>query len=200
MRIRKDSCARNAPSFRPSGAPPRNVDGQVILYADRITDSVRRAVDETERRRSLQTSYNVEHHITPETVRKKISDVLSTVYEADYYTVPVTPAAGISEEQAEYASRKDLEALMKGLEKKMKEAGAVNCDSKRPPSTGTGSKSFSAWSWTACERPCISYHTVENCDLRSCASPLVTVAVEKTSPIPFPRSVRRGNLRRLKGR
>lgn len=70
-----------------SGRAARNVDGTVILYADKITDSIQRATDETNRRRRIQQEYNKEHNITPESIRKNINDVLSSIAEHDYVTV-----------------------------------------------------------------------------------------------------------------
>jgi excinuclease ABC subunit B len=69
------------------GRAARNVDGTVIIYADRVTDSIRTAMEETGRRRQIQLEFNREHHITPETVRKSITDVLSSLAEQDYVTV-----------------------------------------------------------------------------------------------------------------
>ena len=70
------------------GRAARNVAGCVIMYADAITRSMRAAIDETERRRRLQSEYNKANGITPESVKSRIKEVISTVYEADYYTVP----------------------------------------------------------------------------------------------------------------
>ena len=70
------------------GRTARNVNGTVILYADQITKSMKRAMAETERRRKLQKAYNKKHGITPETIKKKISDVLHSIYEADYAVLP----------------------------------------------------------------------------------------------------------------
>jgi excinuclease ABC subunit B len=71
-----------------AGRAARNVKGRVLLYADTMTVSMKRAIDETRRRRALQEVYNREHGITPETIRKKIHDLPEVVAEADYYPVP----------------------------------------------------------------------------------------------------------------
>ncbi|MBX7159669.1 MAG: excinuclease ABC subunit UvrB [Acidimicrobiia bacterium] len=65
------------------GRAARNVDGQVVMYADRVTDSMQRALSETNRRRALQQAYNVEHGIDPQTIRKKVTDILVMVREHD---------------------------------------------------------------------------------------------------------------------
>ncbi|MGD8389114.1 MAG: excinuclease ABC subunit UvrB [Desulfobacteraceae bacterium] len=71
-----------------SGRAARNVRGQVILYADRVTGSMQRAMEESERRRRIQMEYNEAHGITPASIQKNISDILGSVYESDYVTVP----------------------------------------------------------------------------------------------------------------
>ena len=72
-----------------AGRAARNVDGKVILYADVVTESIRKAMDEASRRRTVQMEYNRENNITPETVRKNITDILSSLAEQDYVTVEI---------------------------------------------------------------------------------------------------------------
>ena len=84
---KRGSYDRKDPFIQTSGRAARNVDGTVIIYADRMTDSIRRAVDETSRRRQIQMDFNQEHHITPESIRKNITDILSSLAEQDYVTI-----------------------------------------------------------------------------------------------------------------
>jgi excinuclease ABC subunit B len=111
----KEGYLRSATSLiQTAGRAARNVRGQVILYADRVTDSMRTALGETDRRRSRQAAYNQEHGITPESIRSSIRDVLRSVEERDYYTVEVAEAAGAppsAEARAEEVRK--LEAEMK---------------------------------------------------------------------------------------
>jgi excinuclease ABC subunit B len=97
-----------------AGRAARNVNGEVILYADTITGSMQRALQETERRRKIQENYNRDMGITPETVKSNIKDILSSIYESDYWTVPA-----VAEDKTEY--RYDEEAL-KSIEAEMKQA------------------------------------------------------------------------------
>jgi excinuclease ABC subunit B len=71
------------------GRAARNAEGKAILYADKITDSMKRAIGETQRRRAVQEAYNAEHGITPTTIIKSIETTLVTAYEADYFKVPL---------------------------------------------------------------------------------------------------------------
>ena len=101
-----------------SGRAARNVAGQVIMYADAITASIRACLDVTGRRRQIQAAYNEEHGITPESIRSQIQNVLGSVYEADYLTVPV----GVSEEAAAYATEKEIPVMIRKLKEEMKQA------------------------------------------------------------------------------
>jgi excinuclease ABC subunit B len=98
------------------GRAARNVYGTVILYADSITDSMRLAMDETSRRRSLQAAFNKKHGITPQTVIKSIGSPLVKIYEADYVDVPLA-----AEKEAIYGA-KDLPRVIQRLKKEMKKA------------------------------------------------------------------------------
>src|SRR5471032_675569 len=96
------------------GRAARNVDGRVILYADTMTRSLRYAIEETERRRNKQRTWNEDHDITPQSVRKQIGKVLESVFEQDYVTVAPVKNTGI----AEFVG-KDLKSAIADLEKRM---------------------------------------------------------------------------------
>jgi excinuclease ABC subunit B len=100
-----------------AGRAARNINGEVIMYADKTTDSMASTIKETERRRALQAAYNAEHGITPESIRSHIHELLQTVYERDYVTVDVeTPGAETFDTPAA------LEQRIVELETQMKEA------------------------------------------------------------------------------
>ncbi|RJP17151.1 MAG: excinuclease ABC subunit UvrB [Candidatus Abyssobacteria bacterium SURF_5] len=99
------------------GRAARNLGGTVIMYADTVTDSMRKALDETYRRRAIQSEFNREHGITPQTIVKRMPDVLSSVYESDYVTVPVAAEAA-----AEYVTSGELPRMLEDLKREMKKA------------------------------------------------------------------------------
>ena len=96
------------------GRAARNVDGKVIMYGDKVTPSMQAAIDETERRRKVQGEYNRANSITPETIRSSIKDVMGSVYEEDYFTVPVA-----REGTADYIPPHELPKIIRGLKKEM---------------------------------------------------------------------------------
>ena len=99
------------------GRAARNVDGRVIFYADEMTSSMARAIQETNRRRNLQKNFNELHGITPESIKKDISDILTSVYEADYVDVST-----VSEAEEEYLSPDLMLKELKSLRKQMDRA------------------------------------------------------------------------------
>ena len=99
------------------GRAARNVDGRVILYADRMTGSMERAISETDRRRAKQMAFNEEHGITPETVKKNIGDIIAHVASGDQVTVEI-------EDGPQHMVGHNLRAYIEELEKKMRAAAA----------------------------------------------------------------------------
>ncbi|HBA27452.1 MAG TPA: excinuclease ABC subunit B [Nitrospinae bacterium] len=100
-----------------SGRAARNVAGEVIMYGDNVTGSMKRAIDETNRRRKIQTEYNEKNGITPESIKRNIHEVMGSIYEADYYTVPAVAEKGV-----EYLPKDEVKKIIEALEKEMKEA------------------------------------------------------------------------------
>ncbi len=114
----KEGFLRSATSLiQTSGRAARNLNGFVIFYADRITKSMQKAIDETQRRREIQEIYNREQGITPQSILKPVDADLLEMAEADYYTVPVA-----AEEAHQYGSRQEIEEAVRELEKEMKQA------------------------------------------------------------------------------
>jgi len=95
------------------GRAARNIDGKVILYADKETKSIKKAIQETDRRRSIQLAYNKKHKINAKTVKKEISDILESVYEKDY--VKISEGSNVGG---------NLKKHLKALDKKMKESAS----------------------------------------------------------------------------
>jgi excinuclease ABC subunit B len=122
----KEGFLRSAGSLiQTAGRAARHVDGRVIMYADVVTESMRTAIHETERRRARQAAYNVEHGITPTTIVKAIDDVLSSVYERDYLGVPEPRPAGRA-----FRTQAERDAHLAALERDMR-AAAANLDFER---------------------------------------------------------------------
>ena len=119
----KEGFLRSAGSLiQTSGRAARNVNGRVIMYADNETNSMRIAISETARRRAIQSAYNEEHGITPQSIVRAIDDVMSSVYERDY----VTPAATIDGTER-FHNQQQLDAHLEKLQAQMK-AAAANLD------------------------------------------------------------------------
>jgi len=114
----KEGFLRSARSLiQTSGRAARNVAGQVIMYADRTTDSIRICLEETKRRRDLQGRYNEKHHITPESIKKSINNILASIYEADYVTIPAQ-----KEEREITLTEEELPDMIRRLKLQMQEA------------------------------------------------------------------------------
>ena len=109
------------------GRAARNVDGKVILYADRNTGSMDRALAETSRRREKQMAYNLEHGITPQSVKSNIKDIVDSVYEQDHVTVSIGKGRD-GKEKVEVGA--NLATVIKDLEREMREA-ATNLEFER---------------------------------------------------------------------
>ena len=112
----KEGFLRSARSLiQTCGRAARNVDGRVLMYADQVTRSMQACLDETERRRTKQLAYNLEHGITPETVRKGMRSILESIAEKDYVTPPV-----VADVQETYGVElKEIPKLIKRMRKEM---------------------------------------------------------------------------------
>jgi excinuclease ABC subunit B len=104
------------------GRAARHVHGRAIMYADKMTDSMKHAIGETDRRRKIQVAYNEEHGITPASIVKSIDEVMSSVYERDYVTIPTSP-----DDAGKFKTQSELDAHVAGLQQQMK-AAATNLE------------------------------------------------------------------------
>ena len=109
----KEGFLRSARSLiQTAGRAARNVNGIVIFYADTVTRSMKTAMDETGRRRKIQEEYNVRHKLTPTSIKKEITNILGSIYEADYWTVP-----SVKEDEVEYGGEAEIEELRGEMKK-----------------------------------------------------------------------------------
>lgn len=116
----KEGFLRSARSLiQTMGRASRNVNGTVILYADSTTQSMKQAIDETNRRRRLQAAFNKKHRITPRTIIKSLGTPLVQVYDADYVTVPL-----VAEREEGYVAVSEIPRLVEKLKKEMRGAAA----------------------------------------------------------------------------
>mgnify|MGYP001171848625 FL=1 len=127
----KEGFLRSAGSLiQTSGRAARNVNGMVIMYADKVTDSMRKAITETDRRRERQATYNIEHNITPESVVRDLDNIMTSVYERDYVN---TATQAVKKSDRVFGSKKELESYIASVQKEMKLA-AANLDFERAAS------------------------------------------------------------------
>ncbi|HMC77176.1 MAG TPA: excinuclease ABC subunit UvrB [Vicinamibacterales bacterium] len=116
----KEGFLRSAGSLiQTVGRAARHVHGRAIMYGDKMTDSMRNAISETDRRRTIQVAYNEEHGITPASIVKSIDEVMASVYERDYVTIPTSP-----DDAGKFRTQSELDAHIAGLQQQMKAAAA----------------------------------------------------------------------------
>ena len=116
----KEGFLRSAGSLiQTVGRAARNVNGRALMYADRVTDSMRTAISETDRRRTIQEAYNAEHGITPASIVKSIDDASMSVYERDYVTIGTS-----ADEAGLFKTQSELDAHVAGLQVQMKAAAS----------------------------------------------------------------------------
>ena len=113
------------------GRAARNAEGKVILYADRITDSMRTAISETERRRAKQEAYNKEHGITPRSVFKKVSEGIRAMAEMDYVEVDVKARPATKEEIVKEVKKLTRQMLAYASELEFEQAARLRDEIKR---------------------------------------------------------------------
>jgi excinuclease ABC subunit B len=106
------------------GRAARNVDGRVLLYADRVTGSMQRAMEETNRRREKQMAFNAEHGITPASIKRSIHDIMNSVYERDHVLIATGGKDGAGGFEDAATIGHNLEAVIADLETRMREAAA----------------------------------------------------------------------------
>ncbi len=118
MPTRKVSCAPAGSLIQTIGRCARNLNGRAILYADRMTDSMKKAIGETDRRRAIQVAYNEANGITPESIIRPLDMSLARIIEADYADLTDVEAEGLPE----FKSQEELDAYIAKLESDMREA------------------------------------------------------------------------------
>jgi excinuclease ABC subunit B len=116
----KEGFLRSAKSLiQTFGRAARNINGRVILYADKMTGAMDQAILETNRRRKVQEEFNRTHKITPQSVKKAVKNIMASIYEADYFTIPA-----VADIKEEYVSIKEIPSIIQNLKKEMKEAAS----------------------------------------------------------------------------